>query len=104
MLSFATDRRGSESFNLVCKVFARVTLTDYHSLFNHCDHICGSYNIFAMFAVVEMSMNPVIPIHLKKFVLHLVQTEKYKSTFFIQNRTPAAAGVRLALECQTLFT
>ena len=102
MLSFATDRRGYENFNLVCQVFAIVTLTDYCSLFNHCDHTCGSYNI--MFAVVEMSMNPVIPIHLKKFVLHLVQTEKYKSTFFIQNRTIAAAGVKLAVECQTLFT
>ena len=104
MLSFAADRRGYESFNLVCQVFAIVTLTDYHSLFNHCDHTCGSYNIFAMFAVVEMSMNPIIPIHLQKLVFHLIQTEKYESAFLIQNRTPAAAGVKVAVECQTLLT
>ena len=104
MLSLATDRREHQSFNLVCRVFARVTLTDYRSLFNHCDNICGSYNIFAMFAVVEMSMNPIIPIHLQKFVFHLIQTEKYESTFLVQNRTPAAAGVKVAVKSQTLLT
>ena len=57
-----------------------------------------------MFAILEMPVNPVIPIHLKKFVLHLINMEKCKSTFLMQNRTLEAAGVEVAVECQALFT